>query len=257
MGQFVGPPLAGLLIAVAVPAPFVFESIGFALAAWAVWSISFPARTGAGLRAGFWAEMREGWTWLKGHRAILQLALILGGLNASHMAGLTVLVLFSQEVLGLGAVGHGLLLTAGAVGCVAGGLVCPWIAARLGASRSLWVALALMPLPFLGLYLTSTVWVAVVLLFVETLVAVLWNVVTVSYRQRAIPDALLGRVNAIYRFFGWGMMPLGALAGGWIMALAEPGLGREAALRLVFLISVGVLAAIFVYGAARLRLPKD
>ena len=255
MGQFVGPPLAGLLIAVAVPAPFVFESIGFALAAWAVWSISFPARTGAGLRAGFWTEMREGWTWLKGHRAILQLALILGGLNAAHMAGLTVLVLFSQEVLELGAVGHGLLLTAGAVGGVAGGLVCPWIAARLGASRSLWVALALMPLPFLGLYLTSTVWVAVVLLFVETLVAVLWNVVTVSYRQRAIPDALLGRVNAIYRFFGWGMMPLGALAGGWIMALAEPDLGREAALRLVFLIGAGALAAIFVYGAARLRLP--
>ena len=255
MGQFVGPPLAGLLIAVAVPAPFVFESIGFALAAWAVWSISFPARTGAGLRAGFWTEMREGWTWLKGHRAILQLALILGGLNAAHMAGLTVLVLFSQEVLELGAVGHGLLLTAGAVGGVAGGLVCPWIAARLGASRSLWVALALMPLPFLGLYLTSTLWVAVVLLFVETLVAVLWNVVTVSYRQRAIPDALLGRVNAIYRFFGWGMMPLGALAGGWIMALAEPDLGREAALRLVFLIGAGALAAIFVYGAARLRLP--
>ncbi|WP_224816856.1 MFS transporter [Hasllibacter sp. MH4015] len=255
MGQFVGPPLAGFLIAVAVPAPFVFEAMGFALAAFAVWAITFPSRPTRPAREKFLKEMRAGWTWLKAHRVILQLALILGGLNAAHMAGFTILVLFSQEVLGLGAVGHGLLLTAGAAGGVAGGLLCPWIAARLGSSRSLWVALALMPLPFLGLYLTSEVWIAVALLFLETFVAVLWNVVTVSFRQRVIPDELLGRVNSIYRFFGWGMMPLGALAGGWIMAYAEPSMGREDAMRLVFLACAGLFAALFVYGLARLRLP--
>lgn len=256
MGQFVGPPLAGLLIAMAVPAPFLFEALGFALAAFAVWAIAFPARGIIAERLGFWVEMRAGWTWIKQHKVILQLALILGGLNAAHMAGFTVLVLFSQEVLGLGAVGYGMLLTAGAAGGVAGGLLCPWVAARLGSSRSLWVALALMPLPFLGLYFTSQVWVAATLLFLETFVAVLWNVVTVSYRQRMIPDALLGRVNSIYRFFGWGMMPIGALAGGWIMAFAEPSMGREDALRLVFVLCAGVFVALFAYGIARLRLPK-
>lgn len=256
MGQFVGPPLAGLLIAMAVPAPFLFEALGFALAAFAVWAIAFPTRGIIAERLGFWVEMRAGWTWIKQHKVILQLALILGGLNAAHMAGFTVLVLFSQEVLGLGAVGYGMLLTAGAAGGVAGGLLCPWVAARLGSSRSLWVALALMPLPFLGLYFTSQVWVAASLLFLETFVAVLWNVVTVSYRQRMIPDALLGRVNSIYRFFGWGMMPIGALAGGWIMAFAEPSMGREDALRLVFVLCAGVFVALFAYGIARLRLPK-
>ena len=256
MGQFVGPPLAGFLIAMAIPAPFLFEAIGFALAAFAVWAIAFPARSALAPRTGFWTEMRAGWTWIRDHQVILQLALILGGLNAAHMAWFTVMVLFSQEVLGLGPVGYGMLLTAGAAGGVVGGLLCPWVAARLGSSRSLWVALACMPLPVLGLYFTSTVWVAVVLLFLETFVAVLWNVVTVSYRQRVIPDALLGRVNSIYRFFGWGMMPLGALAGGWIMAFAEPGMGREDALRLVFLLCAGLFAALFLYGVARLRLPK-
>lgn len=257
MGQFVGPPLAGLLIAMAVPAPFIFEAMGFALAAFAVWAIAFPHRGAQAARESFWREMRAGWDWLRQHKVILQLALILGGLNAAHMAGFTVLVLYSQEVLGLGAVGHGMLLTAGAAGGVAGGLLCPALAKRLGSERSLWVALALMPLPFVGLYATSSVWIAVGLLFLETFVAVLWNVVTVSFRQRMIPDALLGRVNSIYRFFGWGMMPVGALAGGWIMALAEPGMGREDALRLVFLVGAGVFGALFLYGVARLRLPKS
>ena len=43
---------------------------------------------------------------------------------------------------------------------------------------------------------------------------VLWNVITVSLRQRITPDRLLGRMNASYRLVGWGTMPLGALLGG-------------------------------------------
>ena len=44
--------------------------------------------------------------------------------------------------------------------------------------------------------------------------AVLWNVITVSLRQTIIPDRLLGRVNSVYRFFGWGAIPIGGLIGG-------------------------------------------
>ncbi len=46
---------------------------------------------------------------------------------------------------------------------------------------------------------------------------VLWNVVTVSLRQRITPDRLLGRMNASYRLVGWGTMPLGALLGGILL----------------------------------------
>ncbi len=52
---------------------------------------------------------------------------------------------------------------------------------------------------------------------------VLWNVVTVSLRQRITPDRLLGRMNAAYRLVGWGTMPLGAAA------RRRPGRGAGAA----------------------------
>jgi secondary thiamine-phosphate synthase enzyme len=45
---------------------------------------------------------------------------------------------------------------------------------------------------------------------------VLWNVVTVSLRQRITPDRLLGRMNAAYRLVGWGTMPIGAVLGGFL-----------------------------------------
>ncbi|WP_155947069.1 hypothetical protein [Pseudorhodobacter ferrugineus] len=44
---------------------------------------------------------------------------------------------------------------------------------------------------------------------------------TISFRQRIIPDTILGRVNSIYRFFGWGAMPIEALAGGALVSLGQ------------------------------------
>jgi CDP-diglyceride synthetase len=50
-------------------------------------------------------------------------------------------------------------------------------------------------------------------------VVMMWNVITVSLRQRITPDRLLGRVNAGYRLFAWGSMPIGALLGGLVAEL--------------------------------------
>ena len=95
-----------------------------------------------------------------------------------------------------------------------GGIVGPQIVVRIGGQRSIILALYLMPLPFLIIGITSSPLLVAMAVFVEMFSGLLWNVVTVSYRQRRIPDALMGRVNSLYRFFGWGMMPIGALLGG-------------------------------------------
>lgn len=79
------------------------------------------------------------------------------------------------------------------------------------------------------------------------LTAVLWDVITVSLRQTVIPDRLRGRVNSVYRLFGWGSIPLGALLGGLVVAGAEPFVERTAALRAPFLFAAaGYLVAYLV-----------
>ena len=59
----------------------------------------------------------------------------------------------------------------------------------------------------------SWCWVAVGF-FVGSALDIGWNVITVSLRQRIVPDHLLGRVNAGYRLLAWGTMPIGAALGG-------------------------------------------
>ncbi|MEM8576817.1 MAG: MFS transporter [Pseudomonadota bacterium] len=253
MGQFVGPPLAGLLIALAVPAPFLVDAAAFAVAASLVWCITLPPRL-APPRRRWQTELREGLAWLWARPVLRRLALSLGAINALYAMGTTVLVLLAQERLGLGAAGYGWLLTAGAAGGVLGGLICPRVVERLGAQRSLNLSLMAMPLPLIVLAFAPHWSVAAAALFAEVVIGVQWNVVTVSYRQRTIPDALLGRVNSVYRFFGWGTISLGALGGGLLVAALEPALGRDGALSAPYLLGAAGTFALWLWGRTRLRL---
>ncbi|MFN3670709.1 MAG: hypothetical protein ACK4VM_02235 [Bosea sp. (in: a-proteobacteria)] len=134
MGQFVGPPLAVALISAGIVVPFGFNSATLALAIGIVWLITLPSRPPAAHKP-FWPALREGLAWMRRAPAILRLALMLGGINAVAVGGLTILVLYAQEVLQLSAAGYG-LLTSGAAGGVLGGLIAPAIADRLGMRAS-------------------------------------------------------------------------------------------------------------------------
>jgi MFS family permease len=61
-----------------------------------------------------------------------------------------------------------------------------------------------------------------------------WDVITVSLRQRIVPEHLIGRVNAGYRLVAYGSMPIGAAIGGV--------LGQTLGLRWVF--AIGTLASV-------------
>lgn len=253
MGSFVGPPLAGILIAYAVPAPFFLDALTFAAAAALVWAMRITPRIQRPPR--HWQhEAREGIDWLRQHQTILRLAVMLGFMNLLSMMTLAVLPLFAQDLLGLSAAQHGVLLTAGAAGGVAGGLLCPAIAARTGERAALLIALPGLAAAMALIAVAPSIWWVATGLFFEMFAALLWNVVTVSYRQRHIPDQLLGRVNSLYRFFGWGMSPFGALIGGWLVTMATPGLGQDLALRLPYMAAAAGMVVMWGYGVARLRL---
>ncbi|OWU85091.1 antibiotic transporter [Oceanicola sp. 22II-s10i] len=254
-GQFIGPPLAGLLIAAGIALPFGLDAGIYALTAAMIWLIALPPRRVVA-HARFWPALREGLGWMMRHATILRLAVMLGAINAVFTGGMTILVLYAQEVLELSASSYGLLLTFGAVGGVLGGLVAPALSRRIGMRRSLLAALAVFTLSNALIGFFSGLPLVALSLALEAAAGMLWNVVTVSYRQRLIPDDLLGRVNSAYRFFGWGAMPFGALGAGALVTVVEPSLGRDAALHAPYVLATAVCAALVVYAALRLR-PVD
>ncbi|WP_420120627.1 MFS transporter [Nakamurella sp.] len=241
--QFVGPPLAGLLIAAGLALPFVAGAGAYAIAAAVVFTIAGdfrpPAPQGqpAGPRAGLRREIGEGFRWLWRHRLLRSLAIALGVLNASSALATAVFVLFGQEVAGLDAAAFGLLLTGSAIGAVIGSFVAPWLTRRVRSGTALALSVVVLAVTDGSIGLMSSFWPLWSLSLVAGVAVVVWNVITVTLRQSLIPDRLLGRVNSVYRFFGWGTVAIGTLLGGLLVAGLEPAIGREWALRLPFLVS--------------------
>ena len=218
--SFVGPPIGGLLFAATVSLPFWADATSFFLSAALIASLvgSFrptmsPERA-AGPKRSIRADIAEGLHWLRRHRVLRTLALLLGTLNFCGNMSLATFVLFAQEELGLGDTGYGLLLAGMAVGGVIGGLVGPRVAAALGSARALHLSVFFNGVCAIAIGFLSTAWAVAAVALAEGVFNVVWNVITVSLRQRIIPDHLLGRVNSACRFVGWGASPLGALAGG-------------------------------------------
>ena len=251
-GQFIGPPLAGVLIGFGIAVPFGLDAAVLALAAGLVWLIALPHSPRAA--QGFRDALAEGLRWMRQDPALLRLAIVLGLANFLSMATITVQVLFAQDVLGLGAAQYGLVLSAGAAGAILGSLTAPRMVHLFGVQPCLYLALGIWALGYAVIGVSGHALVLGAALAFIMAAAMLWNVITVSWRQRRIPAQVLGRVNSIYRFFGWGSMPLGALAGGSLVKVLESDLSREAALRAPFLVAAVLSFALLIYAVLRLRL---
>jgi MFS family permease len=217
---FLGPPAGSLLFAAAAALPFGLDAVSFAGSAALLARLPRVSQAGyrqAGQpRVTIRAQIGEGLRWLFRHRLLRVVAVLLGVFNFGNQMGQAVLVLLATQTLHVGTRGYGLLLAVTAVGSVIGGLVSPAVTRWLGLLPSLIIAGAADAAVIAGLGLAPDAAVAALMLAGQGFTATMWNVVTVSLRQQVVPGHLLGRVNSVYRMLGWGLMPLGALAGGFV-----------------------------------------
>ncbi|MET9377667.1 MFS transporter [Streptomyces sp. NPDC002992] len=170
-------------------------------------------RTREPLRAQIAAGVRH----VLGNKELRALALCAALTNlGSQILNTMMPVLFVRE-LGLSAGMLGIYWAAGGLGLLLGSRCARSVAARLGYGRTLGLAglvLApaglLVPLIGQGLWL----WVAGAGWLLAMFKTGIDNVLGVSLRQRMTPDAMLGRMNATFRFLLTGALAVGAAIAG-------------------------------------------
>ncbi len=259
--RFVGPPLGSLLIGIAFSVPFFFDAGTFAVAAALVWLISGVFRADGAVqppatKVDWRREIAEGFGWLWRHPLLKPMAIILGVMNGIGAITFATFVLFAQEVLGTTALEFALLGTGAAAGGLAGTFFASQVSGRLGSGASLFLTL-LASIFIPAIIGVSSHWLIVWAAFgLFTFTAVLWNVITVSLRQTIIPDRLLGRVNSVYRFFAWGMMPIGSVVGGLLVVGTEAVGSRELALRMPWFVAAAAYVLLLAYAAPKLTTEK-
>ena len=244
--RVIGPAVAGILVAkigegwcfFANAVSYIAVIIGLLMM-----RVHSPARAS---NASPFEHMMEGFRFVERTAPIRALLLLLGVVSLVGMPYVVLMPIFADQILHGGAQGLGILMGATGVGALLGALTLAFREGVKGLGR--WVAwcCAGFGASLVIFSLSHKFWVSVILLLPVGYTIMLQMACSNTLIQVMVPDALRGRVMAVYSMMFMGMAPIGALLGG---ALAEH-LGAP------LTVAIGGLASLAGAGWFGLQLPK-
>lgn len=225
LARILGPTLAGVLLATVGEAwCFTLNGLSFLAVIICLTRMRLPhvARSAPSepLLARIKAGLAYAWT-TPAIRAILALVAVNSLFGSSFLVLMPVV---AKEVLGRGADGYSLLMTAAGVGSLMGALIltmCPsqaWLW-RFRSVASLGFGLAL-----ICFSLSGSFWLSVALAVPVGMLMILLMATSNTLLQTLVPDHLRGRVMAIFAMMFMGMSPFGSLGAGLAAEMVGVGL---------------------------------
>ncbi|TCO55609.1 MFS transporter [Actinocrispum wychmicini] len=220
--QVGGPALGGWLVHVfSAPGALLVDAVSFLFSAGGLLAVRTkePKPERSGERRPVLRDIGTGLRFTFTNRWLRACVLEAGTYNMFWLVLESIFVLYAVRRLGMSAGEIGLVLGAGAVGALIGSLVAKRISTRLGTGPTISLAMVTgCAAPVLVPLATGPQPVIFVLLalsfFIGGAGTTVANIQVVSLRQTLTPSAMLGRMNASYRFVAWGTVPLGSLLGG-------------------------------------------
>ncbi|MDO4263275.1 MAG: MFS transporter [Deinococcus sp.] len=175
-----------------------------------------PLAEGTGTLAG----MREAWHWVAAEPGARALLLCFAVTNLVTPAGMVALPLYAQTLAHPAAYGW-LLSAMGAGTLLASLLIMRWPLTRLGWVTGL-AAVAAGLLSHIGLGLTATLPLALVLVLLGDGLFTLPNILFPTWLQQRVPASLLGRVFGLIGAMSYALVPLGYLLAPGLLAQFSP-----------------------------------
>ncbi len=223
--QIAGPGAGGLIAqGLSAAGGLVLDAVSFVVSALCLWRIrpAYPATRPDGPRAPLGRRIREGVRFVA-LDPYLRWLTIVGGVSNFGLTGYSaLLVLFLVRDLGLAPSAVGVVMMLGSAGGLLGATVATWASRRFGsggATRALMVSSG-PPALLVGLgHGGWTVAFTVAGLFLVGVAVVAGNVVRAAWRQRYVPQSLMGRVTTTSQVVNFGTMPFAGLVAGSMGAL--------------------------------------
>ncbi len=222
--EILGPSLTGILVQlITAPIAILLDACSFVVSAISVWLIRMPEPPAhASPHENLREEILGGMKVILAHPLLR--ALFFRSILAFLSMGLglfTYYVLFAIRVLGLKPASLGVAIALGGAGSLFGGLLSTRIAHRVPLKRSFFAsALLIGCFQFLTPAASLAPRFALLLIclhqFFGDFAWTIYYVNETTLRQRVAPPHLLGRVNAAIQLASRGMLPIGALAGGFL-----------------------------------------
>lgn len=215
--MFVGPPLAAFLFGLDPALPFLGATLLYAITIALLATLRGSFRPEAEVDDGALRQrLTRGLSYVWGHPVLRPLALVVAAFSFVGEAGNAIFVVLVTERLGLNEFQFGLLLTVDAVGAIVMSFLMTRLISRTSHGTSMKLSIVLFSVAAILFGATTFIPLIVLAMVFSGASHPAWNVVSVTVRQRLVPDAIFGRMMTAYLVIAWGMQPFGALAGGVI-----------------------------------------
>ncbi|MFD9866033.1 MFS transporter [Streptomyces niveus] len=215
---FLAAPLVPALLILGASAPFAVNAATYVVGALLIASLRIDAPDRARKAAGgtLRAEMAEGMRALWRDSALRGLSVATALTNIGMGALIATLVLHITGWLDAGNSGFAAAITAFSVAAVAGAMVAPRLAVRIGRIRSILVAGIVQTCALIALGTVRELWAAVAAMAVFGVMSMVWNVNQATLVQERSPAEMLGRISSAFRTLAIAGAPFGALLGGLV-----------------------------------------
>ena len=216
LASTIGAAAAGALVALLGPAlALSLTAAAFGISALTI-AVALPslAQPTPAARAGYLADLREGWRWFRRDAVLVGLVLMIASTNFLDAAYSTVLLPVWSEAHG-NATLLGLLFATFSGASIAGSALATALAGRLPRLPVYIIAYLLTGAPRYVAFAMDTPLTALILvLLAGGFASGFLNPILGAVMFERIPAALTGRVSALVNALCWTLMPLGGLAGG-------------------------------------------
>lgn len=216
--RLIGPSIAGLLIAGAGEALcFLLNGLSYIAVIAGLLMMRVQTNARVGRQTAVLENLREGFRYAFGFPPIRSLLFLLALVSLTGASYTQLLPIFAQQILHGDARTQGFLVSAAAVGALAGGLYLAGRRSVRGLGRMLAWAPAVFGAGLIALGLSSRLWLTLAVMPVIGLGLMVQMASTNTVLQTIVDDDKRGRVMSFYSMAFMGMVPLGSLLAG-IMA---------------------------------------
>lgn len=219
VAQIGSPAVGGVMVQLlTAPLAVLADVVTYLSSAWYVLRIRKPAPVPRPAeQSSLRTEIREGMRFVFGHPLVRPLLWCATLAELASAIILALQVVFATEELALTPAMIGVALAVGNGGGVVGALVAEPLARRFGTGPTFMGSIVLFAAGSAILPLSTGPVTFSAGLFVAYLGAFTFNVLQVSLCQAVTPPHLLGRMNSVFRFATWGVIPIGAAGGGLLV----------------------------------------
>jgi len=249
--RIAGPSIAGILYGIVGPAwCFFANGVSFIAVLIGLLLMRFPPRARRQITTSPFADALDGLRHLRQNRTVLGIAIWLGVFSIFGWSYAVLMPIFARDVLHMGPIGLGYLMTATGAGALIGALSVATLSSyNIPRPTLLFAGAFMLAAALIGFSFSRTFWLSAPLLALAGMGGVTFTSTANTTIQVSVPDELRGRMMGVWGVVFAGSAPLGSLQAGTMAQY----LGAPTAVLIGALITVAATMAALVALRRRAR----